>query len=110
MSQITQAQWWWLAHLVVGGTLVPHVAWFVALRYLSANETAVTTYLVPLYATIFSVLILNEQLTAIGLAGGALILTGVTLSQQRRRPRSSVSTEPARARSSMVDASASRKE
>lgn len=85
VSQVSTSQWWWLLHLVVGGTLVPHVAWFVALRHLSANDTAVSMYLVPLYATLFSVLILDEQLTAIGLVGGAAILAGVGLAQRRTR-------------------------
>jgi drug/metabolite transporter (DMT)-like permease len=84
VADLSGAQWWWLAHLVVGGTLIPHIAWFVALRHLSANDTAVSMYLVPLYATIFSVLILDEQLTVIGLLGGAAVLVGVGLSQTRR--------------------------
>lgn len=82
---IEPAQWWWLVHLVIGGTLLPHVMWFVALRHLSANDTITTMYLIPLYGTLFSVLILDEQLSRIGLIGGAAILLGVGLSQSRRR-------------------------
>ena len=83
VSELSTAQWWWLLHLVVGGTLVPHVVWFVALRYLTANDTVLSMYLVPLYAALFSVLILGEQLTLIGLLGGVAILVGVGLSQAR---------------------------
>lgn len=85
VSDLTVAQWWWLAHLVIGGTLLPHVVWFVALRYLTANDTVLSMYLVPLYATLFSVVLLGEQLTAVGLLGGVAILIGVGLSQGRRR-------------------------
>jgi drug/metabolite transporter (DMT)-like permease len=83
VSSLSTAQWWWLAHLVVGGTLIPHVTWFVALRYLRANDTVLSMYLVPLYATLFSVLLLGERVSLIGLVGGAAILVGVTLSQTR---------------------------
>lgn len=80
------AHWLWLGHLVVGGTLLPHVSWFVALRHLTANETAVSMYLVPLWAAVFSVLVLHERLTVIGLVGGVGILVGITLAQRRRVP------------------------
>jgi drug/metabolite transporter (DMT)-like permease len=85
VSQISVAQWWWLVHLIIGGTLIPHVVWFVALRHLTATDTAVSMYLVPVYATTFSVLILSEDLTTVGILGGLAILVGVGLSQSRRR-------------------------
>lgn len=93
VGQLDGAQWWWLVHLVIGGTLVPHVMWFIALRHLSANETVTTMYLVPLYGLLFSVLILDERLSAIGLVGGAAILVGVGIAQGRGRSGEPVDDE-----------------
>lgn len=86
---LTPELWGWLALLVVAGTLIPHVMWFVALRHLPANATAVAMYLVPLYAAVLSATILEERFTPAGAIGGLLVLTGVTLSQAPRhgRPR-----------------------
>lgn len=82
---LTPAQWGWLVLLVVVGTLVPHVMWYVALSHLPANATAVAMYLVPLYAALLSVAILGERLTLAGVFGGLLVLAGVALSQSRRQ-------------------------
>ncbi len=96
-SQMTPTLWGWLGLLVVVGTLVPHVMWYVALSHLPANSTAVAMYLVPLYAAVLSATILGERITPIGALGGLLVLTGVALSQPpRKRDNSRRSAHPGR--------------
>ena len=96
-SQMTPTLWGWLGLLVVVGTLVPHVMWYVALSHLPANSTAVAMYLVPLYAAVLSATILGERITPIGALGGLLVLTGVALSQPpRTRNNSRRSARPGR--------------
>ena len=91
-GELTMEQWGWLGLLVVVGTLVPHVMWYVALSHLPANSTAVAMYLVPLYAATLSATILGERITLAGALGGLLVLTGVTLSQPSRGVRSDAET------------------
>lgn len=90
VPELTTSQWGWLAALVVAGTFIPHVTWYVALRHLPANATVVAMYLVPLYSAVISALVLGERITPAGAAGGLLVLVGVALSQ-RREPRGGTS-------------------
>lgn len=84
IPELTRTEAWWMAHLIIGGTLIPHVIWFTVLRHLQANETSVAMYLVPFYTMIASFAILGERLTLIGIIGGLAIIAGVALSQTRR--------------------------
>lgn len=80
-------RWLWFLQLVVGGTLIPYVVWNVSLTVLPANETASYMFLVPLFGVMWSWLILREDLSLVGLAGGALVITGVVLTQVTRDSR-----------------------
>jgi drug/metabolite transporter (DMT)-like permease len=73
--------WGWLVHLAVLGTLLPYIIWSTALRHLQANETAVFMFLIPLFAGIWSAVLLGERPSAVGLVGGAAIVVGVALTQ-----------------------------
>jgi drug/metabolite transporter (DMT)-like permease len=74
--------WLWLIFLAFGGTLIPYLIWFWSMRYLDANETSAYLYLVPLFAMMWSVIVLREWPPLIALAGGALVLAGVALTQR----------------------------
>lgn len=88
VGDLSASQWWWLAYLVVPGTIVTYMIWFAALRRLSATATGATMYLVPVAALAWSAAILGERPTAVGLVGAVLILAGVALAQfaPARRP------------------------
>ncbi len=81
VGELTATQWWWMAYLVVPGTIVTYIVWFAALRKLSATATGATMYLVPVFALGWSALILSERPTPVGLFGTMLILVGVALTQ-----------------------------
>ncbi len=85
VPDLTSTERWWIFHLVVGGTLIPHVVWFTVLSNLRANETAVAMYLVPLYTVIASFLVLGERLRPVAGFGGLAIIIGVLLAQTRRQ-------------------------
>ncbi|WP_455581975.1 DMT family transporter [Dysosmobacter sp.] len=70
----------WVCLLVVGlfHTGVTYCLYFSALRELPGQEAALLSYIDPLVAVLVSVLILGEQITAVQLFGGLLIL-GFTL-------------------------------
>jgi drug/metabolite transporter (DMT)-like permease len=78
---LSGAQWLWLLYLVGPGTVLPYLVWFASLRSLPAASTAAALYLVPIAGLAWSVAILDEQLTAVGLAGAGLIVAGVALTQ-----------------------------
>lgn len=80
-------RWLWFLQLVVGGTLIPYVVWNLSLTVLPANETASYMFLVPLFGVMWSWMILREDLSVVGLAGGAMIIAGVVLTQVTRRDR-----------------------
>jgi len=62
------------------------------IRVLGAVKANITTNTVPVFAALFSVLVLGETLTPVMLLGMAIVIAGVLLSQLRRRPvRSQIS-------------------
>ena len=75
-------EWFWLGHLVVLGTVVPYLIWFTSLQHLSANETVVFMFMIPLFALMWSAVLLGEQPALLGLLGGVLIVSGVALTQR----------------------------
>lgn len=74
--------WLWLIFLAFGGSLVPYLIWFWSMRYLDANETSAYLYLVPLFAMMWSLLVLREWPPLGALGGGVLVLAGVVLTQR----------------------------
>lgn len=70
----------WASLLIVGivHTGITYCLYFSALKSLPGQEAAILSYIDPLVAVIVSVTVLSEPLTAMQIAGGALIL-GFTL-------------------------------
>jgi probable blue pigment (indigoidine) exporter len=74
--------WLWLVFLAFGGSLIPYLLWFWGLRYLDASEVSAYLYLVPVFALIWSLIVLGDFPPLGALAGGALVLLGVGLTQR----------------------------
>ena len=70
----------WVCLLIVGlfHTGITYCLYFSALKELPGQETAILSYIDPLVAVLVSVFVLSEQMTAVQLLGGVLIL-GFTL-------------------------------
>lgn len=83
----------WLAivFLSVLGFALAYILWYRALRVLTASETAVYVYLVPVFALFFSWRLLDERITIYLLLGGATILAGVVLTNSGKKPVAKVS-------------------
>ena len=75
----------WLAYLGVFPTAVGFSTWSYALKRLSSGQTASTTYLVPMVATLISWAVLDEVPAALAFVGGALCLIGVAITRLKRR-------------------------
>lgn len=72
-----------LLYLGLGASALCFVTWNQAVRLLGAVKTSAYIYLVPLITLLFSALLLKEPVTAPKLAGMALILVGLALSEGR---------------------------
>ncbi|MBM7868431.1 EamA family transporter [Heliobacterium gestii] len=69
----------WLAilQLALLGTVLGFVWWYEGVKTIGPGPSAIFINLVPVFALIFGVLILHEQVAWPQLAGGALVITGV---------------------------------
>jgi drug/metabolite transporter (DMT)-like permease len=71
----------WLVWLGVGPSAVAYFAWAYVLKHLPAGQATLFLFLVPLVSMTMGYAILGETLTWLGLVGGAVCLTGVSLPQ-----------------------------
>jgi len=79
--------WVLVAWIVVLGTVVPYVLVLAGVARLGAARTGVLGMIEPVAASAAAWLVLGESMTAVQLAGGAVVLAGVALAESaRRRP------------------------
>lgn len=69
--------------LGLGASAACFVTWNAAVKILGSIKTSVYIYLVPVVTTIFSILILHEKITWIGIVGIVLTLLGLFMSEKR---------------------------
>ncbi len=74
-----------LLFLGLGASALCFVSWNFAVRVLGAVKTSVCIYLVPVITVVASALLLHEAMTPLSVAGTALTLTGLFLSQGKAR-------------------------
>ncbi|QYJ02707.1 DMT family transporter [Nocardioides panacisoli] len=77
---------WWIVYLGIFPTAVAFSTWAYALSHTDAGALALTTFLVPLIATVMAWLLLAEVPPVLSLVGGALAIVGVLLTRRRPRP------------------------
>lgn len=79
----------WLAMVYMGalGTAVAFVWYYDALSRIGAARSAVFANFVPVFGVLLSVLLLGEPLHGATVAGGALVIAGVTLANRATRSR-----------------------
>jgi drug/metabolite transporter (DMT)-like permease len=86
VSAVSGRSWLALGYLIVFGSIVAFSAYVVAVRLLPTATVATYAYVNPVIAVVLGMLILNERVTAITLAGGALIVGAVVLVVRRSPP------------------------
>lgn len=74
----------WMALMV---TVVAFLSWYSALGRLGIERIAAFTGLIPVSALVCAVAIGSGRLTAVGVAGAAMVTTGVVLGVRTGRPR-----------------------
>ncbi len=78
--------WLDIGYLVVFATIIGFVLFYWAVRRFGAGPASMVSYLVPVFALVQAVLLLNERVTLLEVAGGAIILVGVRLATWRVVP------------------------
>jgi drug/metabolite transporter (DMT)-like permease len=76
---LSLAAYFWLGWLVVVATVMCYFAWFRGLSRIDGSKASVTLFIQPLLGPVAARVLLHEQLTAITVGGGLLILAGVSL-------------------------------
>jgi drug/metabolite transporter (DMT)-like permease len=78
--------WLGFGYAVVGPLFLTNILFFTAIDRVGASRAALFTNLQPFFAVFFALVLLNESLHALELAGGALIFAGIALERFWRRP------------------------
>jgi drug/metabolite transporter (DMT)-like permease len=81
LPNLSIGDWGWIVFLGIGGSLLPYLVWYWSLRILSANSVVVYMYPIPLFAMLFSWLILHRTPGEVAWVGAAFVLFGVLLTQ-----------------------------
>jgi drug/metabolite transporter (DMT)-like permease len=76
--------WLLLAYVVVLGTVVPFVLFVSALHHVPATRVTIVAMLEPVLAAIIAWAWLEEELGALQVVGGLIVLAGVVLAQTAR--------------------------
>jgi drug/metabolite transporter (DMT)-like permease len=82
--------WALLAFATVGPLVVTNVLWFRSVHRIGANRATLAANLQPFVAAVFAVVLLAEEITALQVAGGALIAVGILVARRSgplRAPR-----------------------
>jgi drug/metabolite transporter (DMT)-like permease len=79
--------WWSLAYLAICGTSLAYYWYYYALNRLGPMRTSIFINLVPIFGVTFGCLALNETLPLSLLAGGTLVIAGVTLTLRAGKPK-----------------------
>jgi drug/metabolite transporter (DMT)-like permease len=85
LAEVNTTGWGAALFLSAFGLVLAYILWYRGLKVLSASQTAVYIYLVPVFGLAFAWWLLDEQITVYLLLGGATILAGVILTNSGRR-------------------------
>jgi drug/metabolite transporter (DMT)-like permease len=84
LAGITLADWTSLAYLGVGGTAVGFSLYYRGIKKIGATRAGIFINLVPVFSLLLSWMILGESIKPVVLAGGMLVLAGVSLTNYQR--------------------------
>jgi drug/metabolite transporter (DMT)-like permease len=81
-GRVSATAWTSLAYMALFPSLVCYLIFYYALTFIPASRLSAFSYVQPLLATTGAALFLDEPVTAMLVTGGALILTGVYLTER----------------------------
>jgi drug/metabolite transporter (DMT)-like permease len=77
------SSWVSLAYLGLGGTALGFSLYYIGIKKIGASRAGIFINLVPVFSILLSWFILGETIRPAVLAGGLLVLTGVTMANYR---------------------------
>lgn len=80
-SQIQIVHWVEILYLAIMTSGIVYLLWFYAIKRLPVSKVGVFQNLQPIFTTILSVIIFNQQITNEYLFGGLMVILGVVLTQ-----------------------------
>lgn len=83
-ARVPAQAWLGLAYMVAFGSFAAYLIYAFALERLSASNVAAFAYLQPVMAALLGLWLLGEKISGVAMAGGALILGGVYLTERAR--------------------------
>jgi drug/metabolite transporter (DMT)-like permease len=84
----TWAQWGYILHIAVVGTILPFGLYFVGINHIRSTRAIITANLEPISAGFMAFLALGEAIEALQMVGGAMVIGAISLLQlQRERDR-----------------------
>jgi drug/metabolite transporter (DMT)-like permease len=84
LATITLPAWTSLAYLGIGGTAMGFSLYYQGIKKIGASRAGIFINLVPVFSLLLSWLILGESIKPVVLAGGLLVLGGVTLANSQK--------------------------
>lgn len=83
-SSITRETWAALVYLILATGVLTNLLYVTAMGRIGASRAAIYRYLQSFLGVLFAVLLLGEQVTAIQMIGGAIVVASVMLSRSSR--------------------------
>ena len=81
-ARVSTAGWLALVYMGVFPSLICYLIFYHALGYVAASRLSMLAYVQPVAATLFSVLLLGDRISAPLVVGGAVIFAGVYLAER----------------------------
>jgi drug/metabolite transporter (DMT)-like permease len=78
--------WLTFAFAVIGPLVITNLLWFTAIDWVGPSRASLFANLQPFLAAVIALLLLDETLTRLQLAGGLLIAGGIVFSRSRGQP------------------------
>jgi drug/metabolite transporter (DMT)-like permease len=86
--------WLGFGYAVIGPLFLTNILWFTSIDRVGASRAALFGNLQPFFAVFFALILLNESLDALEVAGGVLIFAGIAFERISRRPAAATAHEP----------------
>ena len=81
-ARVSAAAWWSLIYMAVFAAVIAYLIYYYALTYIPASRVSAFSYLQPLFATLFAILLIGEHVSAALVVGGMLVLFGVYVTER----------------------------
>jgi len=82
-SQVWENTWWSMGYAVLFSGMIGHVCWYEGLGRIGVTNSMVYLYFMPIWAVLFSALMMGEKIFLQQILGGILILLGVRQTLKR---------------------------